>query len=483
MIAPDGAKFWIGTTRRAYIEMWLPSLNIQSKEKCIVPPHFIDVKRGNKGYSTINQMIHFPRGIDFSFITYESGSVKFEAAEVFRITLDEEPPNREIFAAAYPRCQTMAVITTPYKGITWLKQVMESESQRNYKKVWHCTAYDSPYIPRKKVDDDRHMYAPHERAARIWGIAVSQNSSSPAYDKMKLNLWTQRHTPLFDLARMVPSRDWEGMRPSDYMTIPSLLEVKISAQETSTEDNQYVWRIYEEPKEKTPYVLALDLSSGAESASDARIGTASSKDFSAGIMFRPPGKGEKWPQPVALIRSTLPVLEFARVAAMACRRYNNAHLAPEGARVAGANSAFITELRDWPYWYMHASNAWSTRRGQQTRGMDMNVQTREALFHLIGDWIDDFSSDSVPNFYDNMLLEELAGMVYNKKGRIDHDTGGKSDLAIAFGIGMYVLKNHADQFRDNSSAYDREEASETFLDRIRRTRETEQSWYEFETFR
>lgn len=57
MIAPDGAKYWIGTTRRAYIEMWLPSLNIHAKENCIIPPHFIDVGRGNKGYSAINQKI------------------------------------------------------------------------------------------------------------------------------------------------------------------------------------------------------------------------------------------------------------------------------------------------------------------------------------------------------------------------------------------------------------------------------------------
>jgi hypothetical protein len=164
---------------------------------------------------------------------------------------------------------------------------------------------------------------------------------------------------------------------------------------------------------------------------------------------------------------------------LAARHYNNATLAPEGARMSGANAAFINEIKDWPYWYMHQTQMWSARKMQEKKGFDTNVTTRDALFSLIRDWEETWTAEQTPNYYDEQLLEELAAAVFNKKGRPDHPVGGKNDLTIAFGIGLYVFKNSPEQFRCNVHENERKES---WLDRIRQP-EPEVTGLQYQRFR
>ena len=472
LVAPEGCRIWVGTTRRAYIEMWQPKTNIYTPESCIIPRHFIDVTRGNKGYSAINDMIHWTRGITMSFITYESGATKFEAARVHRIVFDEEPPKREIFDAAVPRADSIAVITTPYNGITWLKSVIDTDvGKDDYKSIFHCTSFDSPDLNHERVMQDRAFAPPHERAARIWGIPVSQSKATPVFNTLKLNIWMQNHKPEYHLGRFEASQVYDRIMPSDVSRLPSLMETDVKLSAAHEEDLRYVWRIYETPRAGVPYLLCADVAGGVELAEDAGIGRQSAKDWGAAIIMRPPdrAKGEKWPQPVAQIRSTVPDIEFARMNLLAARHYNNAVLAPEGARMSGANAAYINEIKDWPWWYMHNTQMWSMKKAQTKKGFDTNPTTREALFSLIRDWEESFDAENRPNYFDECLLKELAEAIYNQKGRPDHPKGGKNDLTIAFGIGLYVFKNHPEQVTCNS--YDSHE--ETWLDRLVRRPEAD----------
>lgn len=479
MVAPDGAKFWIGTTRRAYIEMWLPKLNIENKESCIIPAHMVDTRRGNKGYSAINQMIHLKRGVDVSFITYESGPIKFEARRVFRIALDEEPPNREIFAAAMSHCETMSIITTPYRGVTWLKDILENKLES--KEIFHCTQYDSPYQVKSSVDAERASYLPHQRAARCWGVPVVQNEDRPFFHPLKINLWMQRFKPRYDLMRFSPATRYHTIKRDLEGGMVSLMDVDVIAEPAESEDQQYTWRVYERVEKGAAYALVADPAEGDEIPEDAG-------DSAAAIVIRlpktrPDGTKEEWPQPVAVIRSTLLCEQFADVCMHVARYYNNATLAPESYRRAAWNAIFYQKTKDYPYWYYHETERWSNRKRRGTPGFDTNAKTRDVIFKKVQEWEDSFTEDHPPNFIDHMLLEEMAGCILNKKGRPDHVTRGKLDLTVCWGIGLYIMTETPGVFKDNSKD-DEQDEEETFLGRIRRAQEPEtDGFYEWARFR
>jgi len=382
--------------------MWKQKTDIHDPHKCVFPKHFINQTRGSKGYlGQPRNMIYFNRGIDLTFITYESGSRKYEAAGVFHCVFDEEPPNREIFSAVIPRVKSLAVITTPYLGITWLREVMDTSTglATNYKRIFHATSFDSPYVDHERTKIDRNFAPPHERAARIWGIPVTQNRATPVFNSLKLNIWMQNHKPEYSLGRFEAGGVYDKIVPGNTSRLPSLMETKVTLGKAYEEDLRYVWRIYEHPKPDTAYIISADVAGGVEVAEDAGLGKTSSKDWGAAMIMRKPdiAKGEKWPQPVAQIRSTLLDVEFARMCLLAARHYNNASLAPEGARMSGANAAFINEIKDWPYWYMHNTEMWSMRKAQTKKGFDTNITTRDALFSLLRDWEESFTADQRPN--------------------------------------------------------------------------------------
>lgn len=480
MIAPDGAKYWIGTTRRAYVEMWLPKLNIHNKENCIIPPHFIDQARGNKGYSAINQMIHFARGVDFSFITYESGAVKFEARKVFRIALDEEPPNREIFTAALTHCESLAIITTPYKGITWLKEIIDKPMDG--KVLWHCTQYDSPYQDRATVDMERESTLPHERAARVWGIPVAQIEERPYFNSFKISLWMQRLKAQYRIGRFSPTLRYTTIIPSAETSGLALTEVPVKLDWADSDDRQYTWRIYEEVKDGVAYALIADPAEGDEVPEDAG-------DYASAIVVKKadlPTSDEvkrgvkKYPQPVAICRSTLLCESFAEMCLHACRYYNNATLAPESHRRGSWNALFYAKTKDWPYWYYHETEKWSTRRRRSTPGFDTNAGTRDIIFKRVKEWEDYYGENDTPAFYDDLLFGEMAQCILNAKGKPDHPTKGSLDLTVCWGIALEIMASSPEQFTCNAEKSDDEES---WLDRLKKPKEDDAQFYRFQTFR
>ena len=124
---------------------------------------------------------------------------------------------------------------------------------------------------------------------------------------------------------------------------------------------------------------------------------------------------------------------------------------------------------------------WSMRKAQQKKGFDTNTTTRDALFSLIRDWEETWTNDEEPNYVDDCLLDELAAAIFNKRGRPDHPVGGKNDLTIAFGIGLYVFKNCPEQVKCHSDADPDEE--ESWLDRLKAKPDEWDGFYKWASFR
>lgn len=475
LIAPEGAKCWIGTTQKAFTEMWKPSLWLEDK-RCLIPPHFIDKKRGNYGYHSQDRLIYATRGVTISVITYETGAVGFEAANLFSVDFDEEPTKHEIFSASMTRCESVSVSTTPYLGITWLKGVMEYEPESkdpNYKRVYHCTQFDSPYRDEKKVLDDMGIHPEHEVPARVFGIPIAKAGGQPIFHPKKINLWMQRFRPKYELVKFSTKQRYGSVVPDADSILPSLMEVDVIAEKSDKDDQQFVWRMYEEVKKDEAYALIADPSEGDEIPENAG-------DAAGAIILRKPKKKDEWPQPVAIIRSTLLCEQFAEMTLHAARYYNNATLAPESYRRAAWNALYYSKTKKWPYWYYHETEKWSTRRRRSTPGFDTNAATRDLIFKKVQDWEDAFDENTQPNFVDDLLLIEMAGCIRGKKGRPDHITAGKLDLTVCFGIGLYILANYPEQFKCNTHAPIEEE--ESFLDRFRQNKTGDDPiWTQFRT--
>ena len=454
LIAEEGSEIWIGTYQRAFQSMWNPNLFVKSGRP-LLPETLLDRGRGNKGYSVRESVVYLIRNTAIRTITYESGVEKFEAFKAAEIILDEEPPSEDFFGAAQERGKRISLVETPHMGMTWTKDIIFGSKNAAIKKVFHCTQYDSPYCDREEVEARRINNPPYRRRARVWGIHAEQEGE-PYFNREKLDNWLMRLSPMYRLGVFETEEPWEEVKGER-----GVLRADTTILEQDKEDNRYVWRIYEDPKPGEAYLLVTDHAEGADNPDEAG-------DWQTGIMFRLPKGGEKWPQPVAQIRSSLIVNDFADVCMMAARHYNNATLCPESDKRGAANAYFHARVKDWPYFYSSTIEKWSTRKAAKIRGFDTNAATREKVFKQIESWMEDFGVEDCPNYYDDLLLTELAQCVKSgKSGRADHkrQKSKKLDLAISFGIGMFVMVNFPNSIKCNK----REEVVEkkmTFMEMI-----------------
>jgi hypothetical protein len=447
-IPKPGETIWIGCTQRALTERWWPAFESEENDD-VFPGEFIDRKRGYNGYMKSENVVFGVRRIRIAMISYESGFRKFEAAGkeavgIHAVFFDEEPPDQACVTAAVTRCRYFSLSETPYLGITYTKQlIFNPKKDRKKNQVFHATIYDSPYMDKETIDHRRSMYPAHEIGARIWGLHT-ELKGKPYFDRTKINAWIRKYKVSYMLCKFRPFEEYDGMFSREDREKPGLMSVEILKQEKIAAENQQdVWRVYEDAREDMAYFLMADSAEGSDVPIEAG-------DVLASLIMRPPIGDEKFPQIVASLRSTLKTVNFARVCSYPLRYYNNALLCAEGPTRGSFNALFYAELSEYPYWFQQPSERWSTRKYRTVKGFDITSAGRIAVFDAITEVLNEFDIDEKPEINDEPLLIEIAACVLSSKNgklRPDHPTGGTSDSMMCYGEGLTVFKRHPEQIK------------------------------------
>ena len=430
-IAPRGSKCWIGTTAKAWDEYWWPRFAEETKR--IIPEHLIDKKRGTNGFNIRDNLIYLIGGSSIRGITYEMTFKRFEAENVWRIILDEEPDDNRIFVAAQEHCKWLSIVMTPYNGVTWSRELVFKKSPGIA--IYHASQYDSPYQDRNRIEIRRSRYAEWEIEARVWGL-YSEQRGKPYYNRPKINGWLRAHTFTFEYARFMVMGTYTSM--IELMGLKTFIEtIHEPSDDIKLRDT---WEVYERPAPGVAYWVGVDLTKGADWA-------GGTMDYSAAIIMRGPTKeeekqGRKNPVMVAAIRSYLEAAEFSNVVIYACRAYNNALLCAETGMGEG-NATFLAYANDYPFWYKMTVIRDADRKTIKKIGFDTNVRTRRIIFDLIGTWIKTTEGDH--GIRCQYLLRELASCMKGEKGRPDHPHDGTLDMAVAWGICLYIWEHAREQ--------------------------------------
>jgi len=444
-MCPVGGKIWIGTYMRAMHEYWWPRFTEQYKR--MIPDGLIDSTRGVGGFDIKNRVIYTSRSCQIAIITYESGYNRFEAERVHAVILDEEPEDPRIVQAAQQHAMHgIALIETPYRGITYTRDLLFPKVKNPDKTIFHACQYDSPYQSRDRIQTLRANMPLYEIGSRIWGLH-SEARGKPFYDRNKINMWMHKFRGEYKLKSVVPQQEYYSVLPHVLSPeSPCLMSINMRMDDAKTENIRDVWRIYEEPKAGVAYMLSSDPAEGAETIDEAG-------DNSCAMIARLDDYAEDGIRVVATLVSTCQVMSFARICSHAARIYNNALMCAETRRGA-TNAAFAIELRDWPYWYKMTTIRDATNKPRMQNGFDTNAATRSALFELIGSWLNTQDAEVAPECLDDQLLKELAGCIVGKNGRPDHPKGGTLDMVICFGILLYITKNSREQIVLNEDYVD-----------------------------
>lgn len=450
--APPGSQIWIGTLAESVKTTWWPKIAGDGKQR-IFPVQFVDKTKGNDGANEGKLVVHCINDCRILIKTYEQKHTKFESEKAWMVVYDEEPTSKSIFVSGLEHGEYHRMSFTPLSGITWSKEAIFNKE--NKYEFYHATQYDSPYQDRRKINTRRSGYQPWERQSRIWGIH-SEQSGDPFFDRRKVNLWTQKFTYPHGLFEFRPTGNYYKMVSMSNITdVPGLMDVGVSRTSAKEYNERSVWKVYEDRKKGAAYVVAVDCAEGSEDASQAQ-------DRNSAVIGRQDEDSEK-PVVVATLKSTLPTLAFARCVSYAMRYYNNALLASERG-IGKDNEAFGQELDDYPYWFWYTTVNDKTNKANQRKGFCTTGQSREYIFELIRDWVDEHGDNDDPMLKDDILMKEIAGAVIGKtkggtKSRCDHTRDGSLDMTVAFGILLYIFDKCQDQIRCNSyEDYDKRES-------------------------
>jgi len=435
---------WIGTTKRALEESWWPKMT----KGQMLPEKFIDRTKGNKGtnQSDGNHIIHLKNDIRLSIITYESGFDKFEAVNVWACFFDEEASDREAVTAALGHCKYFAAQMTPYKGMTYTKDLFVRYDPDI--DLFHATAYDSPYITDDKIRLMRSTYPEHQIAARIWGEHTSE-SKLPYYNAKKLRSWNKQVSGEEEgfLAQFVPSEEYYGIKRVRGGTLPGLMDIEakiVVVDEERSKDavgHNVSWRVYEDLRPDAAYFVPSDAANGADLPEDAG-------DYQSGIILRKVEGGD--PVIVAEIETTIPPAGYARIVGLALRYYNNALLCAESAARGAANGMFYAEMSEYPYWFTMQSQKAHTNRYLTKKGFDTNASTRKPLFDEIERLFSEYTEKELPPIRSKTIFRmagECERVIKNGKVRPDHPRNKPNDMLVCFGIGLWINKIFPEQIK------------------------------------
>ena len=458
-IVPPGGACWIGTTHQALLEFWWPRFT--GGEKCLFPSEFIDRREAHDGFMKSEWTIYCTRGTRITVISYESGFRKYEAEEVNGCVFDEESPDQACVTAAINHCKFFSMVMTPYNGLTYTKKlIFDPKKDPKNNQVFHATSYDSPYLTIDTIKHRRNMMSVWEIGARIWGLHT-EAKGKPYFDRQKINGWIRNFKTPYNLCRFFPAEEYDGLKSRDDHDKPGLLDVDILVErDIKKENNQDVWRVYEELDPEGAYYIPADSAEGSDIPNEAG-------DVLASLVMRPPRGEEKYPQVVASLRSSIKTQAFSRICLYACRYWNNALLCAEGPTRGSFNALFFAEAKEYPFWFLQGSMRDSTRKMRTVKGFDTNAATRGAIFDAIRELLDETDANQRPEINDEPLLIELAACVIsikNGKPRPDHTDQSSLDTAVCFGQGLWIVKHYANQIRCRTAP---KEKKVGFLGRVR----------------
>ena len=472
-IVPEGSMIRLISWQTMISQNWWPAFTGQTGSQLgrFVPGHLIDKTEGasgHRGFHVQEKLIHLQRGVRLKMLTYEAERRGLEGVTV-PTYLDEEPPKEELWGALVTHAEDWSLSETPWLGITWSRKVIFPDVVTDHRKTFQACAYDCPYKTPAELERTRHELEAKqwEIGARMWGIPTNQ-TGEPYYDRDKINFWINRFKVPFRLVRFEPTAQWGGIKTNaDVFNHPGLLDTPVRLVEAREEDEQSVWRLYEDRLDGTGYVGASDQAEGADTPEEAG-------DRSTCVIARQHEDDKTMPICAATLRSTLPVYQFAREVMYAARYFHNALLAPETGR-GSANEAFKSEARDWPHWFKDTMIRQSTRKPKEYMGYCPTTDRRDAVYdRLIRNWLDRYDADQYPNCPDEWVLREAASAIVSlTRGGIkkcDHPPGGTIDSLTSWGILLFVMApEYNRQIKYHGSAI--KEKQENWLERAQRRRE------------
>ncbi len=448
LYAPDGAQIWIGTIAKSIESLWWPSFTGEGEHR-FFPDEIIDKSKGNRGTNRQQLTVHCVRGIDILIKTYEAGHTKFESQTCWLLAYDEEPTSKAIYLSGALHAVYQRFSFTPLNGSTWSEDVFFSCLEGHKKKdeglrrsdfdYFYASQFDSPYVPREKLERDRRAMELWERKARVWG-QYSEYEGMPFFNRSKIQQWARKYKKDHRIVNFRARSRYHGLKGSKASNLPGLMQVAVDAVTVNKENELDTWRIYENVREGVGYLATFDAAEGATDPDDVQ-------DKSFGAVFRLPLPDEVdmdgLPVLVATCRSTLPTIAFAKTCFLVLRYYNNATLAAERGH-GKDNEAFGLTLDDWEFWYYYVGKNAATKRPNPKKGFDTNAHTRTVMFNKLRAWMDFFEPDQDPHIYDTWLFSELAGAIVKEtpggKRRCDHPKKGSLDGVICMGIGTYIVQ-------------------------------------------
>lgn len=430
----DIKELWICTKKAPWESMWWPKLND------LIPKHLLDTTRGNNGFSGIrDRLVYLVGGFQIRGVTYDQGKTSFEAIKVPMAVIDEEPP-QDVYGAIVFHSERRRLVTTPYNGVSWTyHDLLVPSTQENSKiDVFHSTQYDSPYITRDWIEDNRATIKRWEVKARIWGMHCD-NEGKPWYEHHHKYLASLliNSLDISEAVDFVPTQEVKSFR--DMPQIP-VMKLPYTGEKERGE-----WEVYEDRVHGVAYWLAADTAEGCETDAE------QAADRNTGFIFREPiGKeNQDFPVCVAACRSTRGTIEFTRACIYAATYYNCALLAPEVRGETGA--VFATEGREYPYFYRMTVINNKTNRPTKKIGYITSPRTRQIIFDNINDLLNTFCTLTEPPFTYKPLIREIQTCIVGKGGRPDHSKHGTTDSLVAYGVGIYVYKIDRSQIRCHST--------------------------------
>lgn len=442
-IPPGPDKIWLCCPKEVKEQNWIPQF------KKLWPKRLRDDSRFEGGFSEQKSQFFSHNGCDLSFITYETGYKAVEGIEAWRIIFDEEPPDRRFWSGCILHAKSLTVQFTPIHGMTWAKRdiVDNADNPEANTKVFHCTGFDSPYIPMETTRERMAILNEWEIKPKVFGQFSAQTLEDPYFNTKALTSWIRKWHPRHTHSKIQASEIWD--KPGDIInTRCSMFSAGDLTDEQAVSQGD-VWEIYEEPYKEGIYYACIDTAMGD---SDHEAGR--SLDFSVCLIRRQKDKAyEKYDPVVAVLESHDRPIPFYRQVMPAMRLYNNCLMAPE---VTGeSNSIFLSQLIPegggaYPFILKMTVIQDSNRKMTEKRGwVNRGGKVRQEGFDLVDDFINDFGVSDDPNLPNLRLLTQMITTIRGKGGRPDHPKREHDDVLMTFVISEWVRNYAQNQIRDN----------------------------------
>ncbi len=436
-LAAKGSKIWIVTYKQARDETWWPQL------KGVIPESMRDTSRGVDGFDNREYIVYLSNEAQIHFITYEQGETRLEGAgnlqefeKLHMVLFDEEPPTSKYWATVTQRVPQLRIVTTPYKGLSWTyEDILVRAGKDPDINVYHCTKFDCPYYTREEIVRSMKTIKKWEVGARVFGLHTEQ-SGKPYYEELFEEIAQAiAVTITFDSKQIYPSFTWT--KPLEIARRRDAIEM-IDCDESLRD----AWKIYEMPVQSEAYWMTVDTSEGSANQEDAQ-------DAHSAQIFRLPRSDEpQWPVQVAVLDTTLPTAEVARLCLYACACYNNCLLAPEAigksaGTFLGVVSEDTTEGKDgmgWPFMFTMVTINDLNKKPSTKKGFYTSSKNRTQIFDYVGSLMKDCTHLTHLGIRDLTTRIQVAGCIVGNGNRPDHAKRKHNDSLVCLAIGCYVYK-------------------------------------------